>query len=54
MCSIMGYCRRNISVDTFMKGFQRTKSRGQRTAWISQIGNYGTDTIRNAAVSVWK
>ncbi len=39
MCSIMGYCRRNISVDTFMKGFQRTKSRGPDDSRIVETGN---------------
>lgn len=28
MCSIMGYCSRSISFYDFMKGFEKTKSRG--------------------------
>ncbi|MGI6017934.1 MAG: asparagine synthase B [Marvinbryantia sp.] len=39
MCSIMGYCRCNVSFDTFMKGFQKTKSRGPDDSRVVKTGN---------------
>ena len=38
MCSIMGYCSRSAAFDIFMKGFEKTVSRGPDDTRVVQIG----------------
>ncbi len=38
MCSIMGYCDRNASLEEFKKGFEKTVSRGPDASAIVQTG----------------
>ena len=64
MCSIMGYCSRSISFYDFMKGFEKTKSRGPDDSRVvktekgilgfHRLSNHGADPVWYAAVSVWK
>ncbi len=39
MCSIMGYCSPDASLDTFQKGFEKTVSRGPDDSRIVDTGN---------------
>lgn len=39
MCSIMGYCDKNVSMELFMKGFEQTKSRGPDSSLVIDTGN---------------
>ena len=38
MCSIMGYCSRNVAMDLFEKGFEKTISRGPDDSRIVDTG----------------
>ena len=38
MCSIMGYCSRSAAFDVFMKGFEKTISRGPDDTQIITAG----------------
>ena len=38
MCSIMGYCASGVDIETFMKGFRRTKSRGPDDSRVVDTG----------------
>ena len=39
MCSIMGYCSRSAAFDVFMKGFEKTISRGPDDTRVVETGN---------------
>ena len=39
MCSIMGYCSRSAAFDVFMKGFEKTISRGPDDTRVVQTGD---------------
>ena len=38
MCSIMGYCNREASLDQFHEGFERTSSRGPDASAVVHTG----------------
>ena len=39
MCSIMGYCSDEVSLDAFMEGFERTVSRGPDSSRVIDTGH---------------
>lgn len=39
MCSIMGYCSRSAAFDVFMKGFEKTISRGPDDTRVVETGD---------------
>ena len=39
MCSIMGYCSLSAAFDVFMKGFEKTISRGPDDTRVVETGN---------------